>query len=84
MPVEILLYGEDHIVAAFQERPADYVLLVHKDTSEYGARFFGRDYGRKIYAWLEANYRPIVGIGARPLHNESFGMLLLQRNELRP
>lgn len=84
MPVEIILYGEDHIVAAFQARPADYVMLVHKDTSEYGARFFGRDYGRKIYAWLEANYHPIVVIGARPLQNDSFGMLLLQRNEVRP
>ncbi|HLF48399.1 MAG TPA: glycosyltransferase family 39 protein [Methylomirabilota bacterium] len=84
MPVEIILHGEDHIVAAFQARPADYVMLVHKDTSEYGARFFGRDYGRKIYAWLEANYRPIVVIGARPLQNDSFGMLLLQRNEGRP
>jgi hypothetical protein len=84
MPVEVILYGENQIVAAFQARPADYVMLVHKDTSEFGARFFGRDYGWKIYAWLETNYHPIVVIGARPLQDDSFGMLLLQRNEVRP
>lgn len=84
MPADIILYGEDHIVAAYEARPADYVMLVHKDTSEFGPRFFGRDYGRKIHAWLEVNYRPLVVIGARPLHNDSFGMLLLRRHYVRP
>jgi hypothetical protein len=84
MPVEVLLYGEDRILSDLQARPADYVLLVHKDTSEFGAAFFGRDYGRRITTWIAANYRPVVRIGAPPLRDDRFGMLLLQRSVAGP
>ena len=80
MPLEFALYGEDRIVESFQNHPPDYIALVHKDTSEYGFRFFGRDYGQTLWAWIHKNYHPITVIGDPPLRDEKFGILLLGRN----
>ncbi|UCC32626.1 MAG: glycosyltransferase family 39 protein [Phycisphaerales bacterium] len=77
MPPELTVFGEERMLAAFQASPPDYVVLVHKDTSEYGPRFFGRDYGRKLYDWIRQNYHPISRIGAPPLQTDQFGILLL-------
>src|SRR5208283_4975736 len=70
-PPDLLLFGEDRMLEALKDSPPDYVFLVHKDTSEFGERFFGRDYGRKIFAWIEENYQeqplPMLDLGAEPL-----------------
>ena len=81
MPLEFALYGEDHISEAFRAHPPDYIALVHKDTSEYGFRFFGRDYGQQLWMWIQKNYHPVTLIGDPPLRNENFGILLLGRNQ---
>jgi len=78
MPPELTVFGEERMLAAFQARPPDYVVLVHKDTSEYGPRFFGRDYGQRLYQWIRENYHPISLIGAQPLQTDQFGILLLE------
>jgi hypothetical protein len=82
MPIEVLLFGEDHICEAFQRHPPDFIVLAHKDTSEFGFPFFGRDYARRLGAWIDANYRPQCQIGDPPLQNQSFGLLLLERRGL--
>jgi hypothetical protein len=79
MPPELLMFGEDNILRALEASPPDFVALVHKDTSEYGATFFGRHYGQAIMAWIVQNYRPIERVGALPLRDRRFGMLLLER-----
>lgn len=80
MPPELAMFGEDHILAAFKEHPPDFVLLVHKDTSEYGFRYFGRDYAKSIGRWLRSNYRGVFLLGAVPLTDERPGLMLLRRN----
>jgi hypothetical protein len=80
MPLEFALYGEDHILESFHNHPPDYITLVHKDTSEYGFRFFGRDYGQTLWAWIQKNYHPVALIGDPPLRDEKFGILLVGRN----
>jgi len=79
MPTEMVLFGEENILSDLKAHPPDWVALVHKDTSEFGYRFFGSDYGRLIGAWLERDYRMVHGIGAMPLQSEEFGILLLRR-----
>jgi len=81
IPVEIALFGEDRMVASLEAHPPDYVMVVHRETSEYGVRSFGRDYARNIYAWIVANYRPITLIGAPPFQSGRFGILLLQKRD---
>jgi 4-amino-4-deoxy-L-arabinose transferase-like glycosyltransferase len=82
MPLEVALFGEDRMVASLAAHPPDYVMLVHRDTSEYGVQYFGRDYAQRIGAWIFANYRPITQIGATPFRDGRFGGLLMQRKDL--
>ncbi len=78
MPPEMIVFGEATMLAAFQADPPDFVILVHKDTSEYGPRFFGRDYGEDLFNWIRENYRPASQVGAVPLQTDGFGLLLLE------
>jgi hypothetical protein len=80
LPVEISLFGEDRMLASLQAHPPDLVMLVHRETNEFGARYFGRDYARSIYTWIGRHYRPISVIGALPFQDGRFGMLLMQRH----
>ena len=79
MPPEMLMFGEDRILRALQATPPTYVVLVHKDTTEYGFRFFGRDYGQSIEKWLMQNYRTAQLIGAMPLRDDRFGVLIAKK-----
>ena len=81
MPPELLIYGEDRILADFRAAPPDYILVVHKDTSEYGFPLFGQDYAQRLYAWVGENYSAVHRTGKAPLvHVDQFGIELLKRN----
>lgn len=55
---EILIYGENHILVSMKNNPPQYILLLDRDTSEYGVKYFGKNeiYGKKIIEWLNGNY----------------------------
>jgi hypothetical protein len=74
-------YGEKNILSAFQKNPPDYVVLVHKDTSEYGVDYFGQTeaYGLKTMQWINANYSPVYLIGNEPLRDDKFGIKFFKR-----
>lgn len=67
MPPELVLFGEERILAALRESPPDIVLLTHKNTAEYGFPWFGRDYGQALLRWCMDNYRPVALFGDPPL-----------------
>ena len=80
MPPEIILFGEAKTVAAFRGSPPDLVLLAHKDTSEYGSHWFGRDYAIELGAWLRSDYQEIQRFGDPPLEPGSrAGIAVLTR-----
>lgn len=82
MPPELLIFGEDRILAAFRAHPPDLVALAHKDTREYGVGFFGRGYGRALYRFVREGYQPVASFGDRPLVPGSrFGVTLLERRQ---
>jgi hypothetical protein len=75
MPPELRVFGEERIAADLAAAPADLVLLVHKDTAEYGARWFGRDYGRAILAAIERTHERDQRIGGPPFQEgTAFGI----------
>jgi phosphoglycerol transferase MdoB-like AlkP superfamily enzyme len=82
-PPDLLLFAEDNMLSALQSAPPDYILIVHKDTSEFGVPFFGRDYGQNLFAWIIGHYQPLplpgISLGAQPLRSEHFGIRLLVR-----
>jgi len=81
MPPEMVMFGEEAILEGFRRDPPDYIVLAHKDTSEYGVRYFGRHYGRALFRWLTREYRPVWRVGARPLRTNAFGVEIWGRRE---
>ena len=56
-PPEITMYGEQNILKRLRNSPADYVVLVNKDVTEYGKVCFGApDYGPELMQWVNSNY----------------------------
>jgi hypothetical protein len=56
MPPEMILFGEDRMLAAFVARPPVWIVLINRTASEYGYRFLGDDYGRSLVDWVQAHY----------------------------
>jgi hypothetical protein len=79
MPTDLIAFAEDRMLESFEADPPDYIAVVHKDTSEFGYRFFGRDYAQALYGWIETHYRPVWSIGAPPLRDRRFGIVLMVR-----
>ena len=89
MPIELDLFGEEVILAAFQEHPPDFIVITHKNTAEFAAadefgrrprlHFFGRDYGRTLVHWIVSEYEHVLRAGAAPLTDKRFGMDLWRR-----
>jgi hypothetical protein len=80
-PPDLLLFGEDRMIEALNGSPPDFIFLVHKDTGEFGERFFGRDYGGKLNQWIEERYVeesiPGLDLGSEPFRDSRFGIRLM-------
>jgi len=48
--------NEPDVLADLERRAPRFLLLWPRSTAEYGRTEFGVDYGRRIFAWIEANY----------------------------
>jgi hypothetical protein len=84
-PFDIDLFGEDRMRAVLEAHPPGLVAIVHKTNSEYGLRFFGKDYGVRLNGWIRQNYEEIRLIGDRPLEEGSrFGIMLMRHKAVRP
>ncbi len=75
---------EEDYIANLTRANAAYILLTNRKTGEYGAPYFGMDYDRKIYQWIEANYRIIGEFGRfRRDVSQGWAALLYQRRVWR-
>ena len=77
MPPEVLMFGEERILRAYERRPPDYIVLVlPSNPADYGYKSFAQDYGARIYRWIEANYRQV------PAPTEpTYPLVLLERKQ---
>ncbi|HEX7618093.1 MAG TPA: hypothetical protein VF480_05160, partial [Verrucomicrobiae bacterium] len=57
---EVWAYGEQAMLAAYEKNPPDYIVLVQRDSSEYGVPYFGQQkgYGFDVMQWVRRNYSP--------------------------
>jgi len=83
MPLDVVVFREERILDAFQQHPPDFVLLVHKDTSEFGYTYFGRDYAQPLFSWVTEHYRPVWRVGAMPFQEHQFGIVMLEHRGSR-
>jgi hypothetical protein len=65
-PFAIQVFGELSVLESFSAHPPDYVVLWHRNTSEYGPALFGRDYGQALYSWVRRNYDYVAEWGRAP------------------
>ncbi|MGD0623928.1 MAG: hypothetical protein ABSB32_04315 [Thermodesulfobacteriota bacterium] len=79
MPPELIIFGEDRILASLDKTPPDYVVLVEKDTSEYGYRYFGKNYGIKLFSWIQEHYKEMHTIGQQPFTGRGFGIVIAKK-----
>jgi hypothetical protein len=59
MPVEVIMFGEQRILDAFQRSPPDYLVMTDESTSDYGFPNFGDGYAVSLFNWMRANYQAI-------------------------
>jgi Dolichyl-phosphate-mannose-protein mannosyltransferase len=64
MPAELAAFGEDALLGSLAASPPDFVVLVRRQTSEYGVSAFGSEprYGGRTMAWIRARYGPVTSI----------------------
>jgi hypothetical protein len=57
---EVWAFGETNMLAAYEKNPPDYIVLVQRDSSEYGVPYFGMEkgYGFDVMQWVRRNYSP--------------------------
>jgi hypothetical protein len=81
-PISLIMYGEENMLSRLQQHPPDWIALVGEDTSIYDAQFFGRDYARRIAAWIHENYEPAKLCGALPFTSEKLGIFIMRRKTM--
>ena len=80
-PVELAMFGSDNMTAAFERNAPDYIMLIHRDAAEYGAKFFGKqpEFGFELMEWIRKNYDEVYLVGQEPLRDFHFGISILKK-----
>jgi hypothetical protein len=83
---EVWAFGEQTMLAAYEKNPPDYIILIQRDSSEYGVPYFGlqKGYGFDVMQWVRRNYEPVELIGSEPLQSGAFGIKILKRLPAAP
>lgn len=76
---------EDKIIESLENAPPDYIILISRDSIEYGFHYLGQDYGFKVFAFVRDRYDLVVRIGSMEFLEKStsmqqpLGMVILKR-----
>lgn len=71
---------ERDYISDLKHSSPDYIILTNRYTGEYGPAYFGIDYDRQIFHWIEANYQTSDQFGYfRRDRSRTLAALLYQR-----
>ena len=81
-PVYLIGFG-DVIQKSLVYMAPDFIILVHRESSEYGVGNFGLDpnNGKDIMNWISNSYEPVWGLLSEPFVDHRFGIKILKRKE---
>ena len=79
IPPRIKLIGEEKIIDQFDKTNIDYILIVKRETPEYGFPYFGVDYGKKIDLWIKHHYMLEKLFGPYPFTSPEFSGALYRK-----
>ena len=57
----------------------DYIVLMDRDTLEFGYKGFGVDYGINVFAWIRENYKPLEKITGASAAGKEFNIIISKR-----
>jgi hypothetical protein len=72
--------GEQKMLDALNNHPPDWIALAAEDLTDFGTPFFGKDYGKDLYAFTQRGYTVVWSEGDVPFTGNGFGMTLLRRD----
>jgi len=76
---------EKNYISDLEKANPEYVLITDYDYSAYGVPYFGLDYDRRIYRWVERNYRVVGQLGDfRREKDASLAALIYERRARSP
>jgi hypothetical protein len=78
-PHQLRIFGEANILADIQATPPDFIVFQDDRFDDYGAGYFGRDFGCQLAEWVRGNYHVDACLAPRPVPDARYGMLLLAR-----
>lgn len=80
-PNIIKAVGESHYIDDMSSAHPSFVILSDRETSEHGAKYFGKDYALDISSWISKHYDRVLHIGAEPLTGKGFGIVIARKKE---
>lgn len=80
LPPELIIFGEERVVASLREARPDLVVLLQRDTGEYGVGGFGSGYGGAIREWLTGSYHQAAPLIGKPGPGNADWALIFERN----
>ena len=79
MPPELIMFGEDNIIASLDADPPDVIILIKRSTMEYGFQTIGDGYGEALMRWVSQRYPVAETVEDPALWGENFGKALILR-----
>ena len=86
LPPELEVFGQTNMTAAFEENGPDYILIIARNTAEFGVGYFGYypRYGTELMQWIEDHYDRVYpaadSTGKSPSGSKSFfGLQIMKR-----
>ncbi len=85
VPPVMAVFGQTNMAAAFEANSPDYVVIIARNTSEFGVGYFGyyRKYGTELKQWIDGHYDrvyPVDPTGKSPSgNNPFFGLQIFKR-----
>jgi len=78
-PGQAMIRGEDKYFTNLKTVSPNHILLVDTDTSILGVRYFGQDYAKESFRWIQQNYEIEKQFGAVPFSGRGFGIQILKK-----
>ena len=85
VPPVMAVFGQTNMAAAFEEKSPDYVVIIARNSAEFGVGYFGyyRGYGTELMQWFDDHYDrvyPADSAGISSSGNKPFfGLQILKR-----
>ncbi len=83
-PGQWMIVGNDPVLRDLKASAPPYIMLVDQKSPSFGYPYFGKDFGKPIYAWVMNNYSLEKQFGAEPFADKGFGIQILKKIPPKP